>query len=74
MSNMPAQRMTYKEREQLKRFANAVGGDAATMLVCIAHWFREPNEIPFTDYLEKWLTEDTGFELESLIATWEDNA
>jgi len=57
------QRMQYRERENLKHLADGCmrSGDtvaASMMLILIAHWMRESDEMPFADYARQWIDDE----------------
>lgn len=80
MNTCATQAMTYHEREELKFFAYrcAASGDIQSLertLIMIAHWMRQGQRIPFTEYASQWSEaqknrEDGNHSTPAMVKLW----
>jgi len=61
--------MTYTEREALKTFAKR-GECLSEVLVAIAHWMREPQDVTFTGYISNWAEANQREEGDPIMMQW----
>jgi len=55
--NETSQQMTYEEREKLKEFGHHHEDPRllGRVVVMIAHWMRQEQRVPFSDYASDWM-------------------
>ncbi|MDV7210483.1 hypothetical protein [Azotobacter beijerinckii] len=61
--------MTYAEREQLKQFAGE-GKNLHETLTMIAHWMRQAEAVPFSDYAANWAAAEQRKDVEAMRQQW----
>lgn len=62
-------RMSYQEREQVKQFAGN-RKNLSDLLTCIAHWMRQTNPIPFSEYAAQWAAAEQRRDVSAMRAEW----
>ncbi|MBB5320440.1 hypothetical protein [Marinobacter oulmenensis] len=62
-------KMTYQEREELKRFA-AYGQCLHETVTMIAHWMRQDKPVPFSDYASNWAAAEQRKDVSAMREQW----
>lgn len=66
---MTAFHMTYEEREHLKVFADQ-DESLAEVIFMIAHWMRQPEAVPFSNYAANWAAAHTSSDVAAMRQHW----
>ena len=61
--------MTYQEREDLKIFA-ASGKCLNETIAMIAHWMRQADPVPFSDYASNWAAAENRVDVSAMREQW----